>query len=163
MVKERHFARRMVSLLMSIILMTAGTGLAAASYSDMISGVLDDLNTNNARCSSAPQQSANGAYRLTDMLAIIALEHGNSAYASVVSEVLDDLTTNDASCSGAPQQTANGCYRMADMLSIIALEVFLMHSFRMSSSTPSPVTSSRYAASICSIFELRSTLLVNML
>ena len=42
-------------------------------YGDLISGVLDDMSSNNARCSGAPQQLANGLYRCVEMAAIIAL------------------------------------------------------------------------------------------
>ena len=58
--------KRFLSLLLSlsILLSTAVSAAAASNYSDLISGVLDDMSTNDSSCSGAPQQSANGAYRL---------------------------------------------------------------------------------------------------
>lgn len=58
------------------------TGLLADLYSDVelvvdyrtgtYSDVIDTLYNNNDSCSSAPQQIANGSYRMTEILAIIA-------------------------------------------------------------------------------------------
>ena len=61
-------------ILVAILVSCVTSSFAASGYSDLISAVLDDMNSNNARCSGAPQQSANGAYRLVEMLAIIAME-----------------------------------------------------------------------------------------
>ena len=46
---------------------------SSGSYSDTISGVLDDMSTNTSYCSGAPQQLANGLYRSVEMAAIVAL------------------------------------------------------------------------------------------
>lgn len=117
--------KKVVCLILSLaILLSFGiSAYAATDYSDLISSVLDDMSSNNARCSGAPQQSANGAYRLVEMLAIIAMENDTSGtYSDVISSVLDDMSANNARCSGAPQQTANGAYRCVEMLAIIAME-----------------------------------------
>ena len=100
----------------------AAPACAASSYSDLISGVLDDMSSNNESCSGAPQQEANGAYRMVEMLAIIALELDSSgSYSDTISGVLDDMSTNNSYCSGAPQQLANGLYRSVEMAAIVAL------------------------------------------
>ena len=104
--------KRLLSLLLSlsILLSTTVSAAAASNYSDLISGVLDDMSANNSYCSGAPQQSANGAYRLVEMLSIIAMEHNSGHYGDLISGVLDDMSSNNSYCSGAPQQTANGAY-----------------------------------------------------
>ena len=80
------------------------------------------MSTNNDACSGAPQQEANGAYRMVEMLAIIAYETDSSgAYSDLISGVLDDMSTNNEACSGAPQQLANGLYRCVEMAAIVAL------------------------------------------
>ena len=100
----------------------AAPACAASSYSDLISGVLDDMSSNNEACSGAPQQSANGSYRLVEMLAIIAYELDSSGkYSDLISGVLDDMSTNNKACTGAPQQLANGLYRCVEMAAIVAL------------------------------------------
>lgn len=67
--------KRLLSLLLSfsILLSTAVSAAAASNYSDLISGVLDDMSANNSYCSGAPQQLANGLYRSVEMAAIVAL------------------------------------------------------------------------------------------
>ena len=103
--------KRLLSLLLSlsILLSTAVSAAAASNYSDLISGVLDDMSSNNSYCSGAPQQTANGAYRAVEMLAIIAYElDSNGSKASVISGVLEEMSSNNNYCSGAPQQEANG-------------------------------------------------------
>ena len=78
--------------------------------------------TNDSYCSGAPQQEANGAYRMVEMLSIIALELDSSgSYSDTISGVLDDMSTNNSYCSGAPQQLANGLYRSVEMAAIVAL------------------------------------------
>ena len=80
------------------------------------------MSTNNKACTGAPQQEANGAYRMVEMLAIIAYESDSSGmYSDLVSSVLDDLSTNNKACTGAPQQLANGLYRCVEMAAIVAL------------------------------------------
>ena len=84
--------------------------------------MLDDLSSNNARCTGAPQQEANGAYRCVELLAIIAMETDTTGkYGDLISGVLDDMSSNNARGSGAPQQLANGLYRCVEMAAIIAL------------------------------------------
>lgn len=66
--------KKTLSLMLSLALMMMSCTTALASnYAELVSSILDDMSTNNAKCSGAPQQSANGAYRLTEMLAVIAL------------------------------------------------------------------------------------------
>ena len=89
----------------------------------MVGDVLDDLKSNNARCSGAPQQQANGAYRMVELLAIIAMESDTKGtYSKLISDILDDLSSNNARCSGAPQQLVNGLYRCVEMAAIVAME-----------------------------------------
>ncbi len=118
--------KRLISIMLCLVLVTTVLVLpvqAANSYSSLITGVLEDLEKNDQYTSGAPQQSANGAYRLTEMLAIIASEGASSsAYTDLITDTLDRMTTNDSFASGAPQQLANGSYRIAEMLAVIALE-----------------------------------------
>ena len=80
------------------------------------------MSTNDSYCSGAPQQEANGAYHMVEMLSIIALELDSSgSYSDTISGVLDDMSTNNSYCSGAPQQLANGLYRSVEMAAIVAL------------------------------------------
>ena len=112
-----------VLIVITLIFMYSASAFAKTSYSELISGVLDDMSSNNARCEGAPQQSANGAYRFVEMLAIIAMSNDElGLYSDIIEGVLDDMRSNDARCSGAPQQTANGVYRAVEMLAIIAYE-----------------------------------------
>jgi len=86
--------KRIISILLAVCLICSysATAFAAKSYSDLISGVLDDMSSNNARCEGAPQQSANGAYRLVEMLAIIALSNDTfGIYSDTIQGVLDDM------------------------------------------------------------------------
>ncbi len=117
--------KRAICLLMTAVLLCMCTmpAMAAKNYGDLVSDILDSMSTNNSRCSGAPQQAANGAYRLVEMLAVIAMEKDNGQHSDLISNVLDDMSTNNARCSGAPQQTANGTYRAVDMLAIIAMEL----------------------------------------
>ena len=121
---KRTIKTRLIAamLFLTTLLSFTAPAFAAADYSELISSILDDMNTIDESCSGAPQQSANGAYRLVEMLAIIATKGNDGTYSDVISGVLNDLDTNNASCSGAPQQTANGTYRAVELLAIIALE-----------------------------------------
>ena len=60
-------------LTLSLLRSSAVSAAAASNFSDLISGVLDDMSTNNSYCSGAPQQLANGLYRSVEMAAIVAL------------------------------------------------------------------------------------------
>lgn len=66
--------KKALCLLLSVMLAFATCSTAFASnYADLISGILDDMSTNNAKCTGAPQQSANGLYRCVELAAIIAM------------------------------------------------------------------------------------------
>ena len=60
-----------VLFLTTLISFTA-PAFAAADYSELISSILDDMNTIDESCSGAPQQSANGMYRCVEMAALVA-------------------------------------------------------------------------------------------
>ena len=82
---------------------------------------LDLLSQNDARCESAPQQSANGSYRCVELLAIIAYELDTAGlYSDVISGTLERFSANEAACESAPQQTVNGSYRCVELLAVIA-------------------------------------------
>ena len=69
--------KRFLSLLLcAALLCTAFCGSAsAASYSSLISDVLDDWSSSDSRASGAPQQAVNGAYRCVELLAIVGMEN----------------------------------------------------------------------------------------
>ena len=71
---RRNKMKRTVCFILSaaMLVLCAAPAFAASGYGDLISGVLDDMSSNNARCSGAPQQLANGLYRCVEMAAIIA-------------------------------------------------------------------------------------------
>ena len=91
-----------------LILLCTGAGCMpalASSYSDLASDILDSLSKNDSKCTSAPQQAVNGAYRLTEMLAIVGYECAvTSSHTKLAGDVLDTLSKVNDSCSGAPQQ-----------------------------------------------------------
>ena len=91
------------------------------TYSDLILASLDDLSTNNDACNGAPQQLANGLYRLSELSAIVALELDKSGiFKDVISTSLDTLSANDKTCTGAPQQAVNGAYRCVELMAVMA-------------------------------------------
>ncbi len=63
--------RRMICMIMLSVLMITGTAYAGTYESD-ISEIMLTLSLNDSSCKSAPQQEANGAYRMVDMLKVIA-------------------------------------------------------------------------------------------
>ena len=96
---------------MAIIAMELDTD---GTYSDLILASLDDLSTNNDACNGAPQQLANGLYRLSELSSIVALE------LDVIATSLDTLSANDNTCTGAPQQAVNGAYRCVERMALKA-------------------------------------------
>ncbi len=65
----------------------------------------------------------NGAYRMVEMLAIIAYELDSfGTYSSMIRDVLDDYDSGNRSASSAPQQLVNGLYRCVELLAVIATE-----------------------------------------
>jgi predicted RNA-binding Zn-ribbon protein involved in translation (DUF1610 family) len=98
--------------------------VARRSYAAEISGVLSDMSVNDVGTDSAIQQCANGAYRLCNMLEIIAHQLDRDGSSSTeISAVMTSLKVSDISADSAVQQTANGTYRCVDLLAIIAIEV----------------------------------------
>lgn len=85
-----------------------------------VDSIINTMNSNDIICQSAPQQVANGFYRVVDMLAqlIAAVDLENKTTLGIAN-VLLSLHTNNISCQGAPQQSANGAYRTVDMLKIL--------------------------------------------
>lgn len=75
------------------------------------------MDTNNKSASSAVHQEVNGAYRMVDMLTIIAYEKGVDS--DMISNVIDSWKSNDKSASGAPQQLVNGLYRCVEFTCLI--------------------------------------------
>lgn len=59
-------------LFLTTLLSFTAPAFAAADYSELISSILDDMNTIDKSCSSAPQQLANGMYRCVEMAALVA-------------------------------------------------------------------------------------------
>ena len=87
-------------------------------------GVLTSLGTNDDYCESALQQSANGAYRCAELLAIIAyaLDYTGED-APAIEGILESLESNDERCESAQQQIVNGTYRCVELLAVIARRV----------------------------------------
>lgn len=86
-------------------------------YKDFALQVLDDMETNNARCNGAPQQIVNGVYRMFDALTIIAYEMDVDS--SLITSISDTLESNDSRASGADHQIVNGLYRCVELLYLI--------------------------------------------
>jgi len=97
---------------------------AHRSYDAEINDVLARKASNDVTAKSAAQQFANGSYRLTDMLTIIAAQlDAQGDHAAAIEKVVLSQQSNDISSSSAIQQAANGSYRSLELLSIIAQEV----------------------------------------
>lgn len=103
--------------LIAIELDDTGTGF----FKDYALLVLDDLEKNNEHCNGAPQQIANGTYRMFDALTIIAYELGVNS--ETISFLSDSLEENDKKSSGVDHQIVNGLYRCAELLYLIVSEV----------------------------------------
>ena len=88
--------------------------------SNTISQTINSLT--DANTTSAPQEMANAAYRMVDMLTILAYIEGVDS--SLISNVNDTLSQNNKNLSGAPQQTANGLYRAAELLYLISQKAY---------------------------------------
>ena len=117
-IRFRRLAALTLSILLALTLLTTGH---AQSYSSLVEDVLDRFASNDARCESAPQQSANGIYRCAELLAIIAYELDTAGlYSDVISGTLERFSANEAACESAPQQTVNGSYRCVELLAVIA-------------------------------------------
>ena len=69
-------------------------------------------------CSSAPQQLANGTYRIVDILQIM-LNTISSKYTNQLDRLIRQMNRIDGMCQGADQQSANYIYRCAEMIDII--------------------------------------------
>ena len=89
-------------------------------YQEFISQTINSLT--DANTTSAPQEMANAAYRMVDMLTILAYIEGVDS--SLISNVNDTLSQNNQNLSGAPQQTANGLYRAAELLYLISQKAY---------------------------------------
>lgn len=73
MMKHTIKTRLIAAMLFLTTLLSFTTpAFAAADYSELISSILDDMNTIDESCSGAPQQLANGMYRCVEMAALVA-------------------------------------------------------------------------------------------
>ena len=110
--------------LCSCTFVQASAATSTDTYSELITDVLDRYESGNSSASSAIQQQVNGAYRLVELFALIAMKNTSSTEVmDLISGVLDDWETYDKSASGAEQQLVNGTYRCVELLTIIAMEM----------------------------------------
>jgi len=97
--------------------------VADRSYAAEIETVLSEKTLGDIRAKSSIQQCANGAFRLSDMLAILAQQLDKDGSSSVeIKSVLANRSLNNLSSKGAIQQAANGIYRCVDLLGIVVNE-----------------------------------------
>lgn len=102
---------RLVSFLLVICLLWGAciSTALAGKYASDISSVMSAYSSGNIRASSAPQQEANGAYRIVELLEILAYE--KNCDASSVRSVMSSYRSGNIRANSAPQQLANGLYR----------------------------------------------------
>lgn len=108
-------ARRIIACLVIVCLMASNA--LAAGYSSSISSIMSTFSYQNIMASSAPQQQVNGAYRMVELLEVMAKESGCSS--SSVSSVMSTFSYQNIMASSAPQQAVNGLYRSVELLELI--------------------------------------------
>lgn len=101
-----------------------GRYTANRSYESEIDLVLQNMRSGDTNANSALQQCANGAYRLFEMLSIIAgqLDIDDNSQGEILT-LGSMMSTNNSRAKSAPQQTVNGIYRSVEALVIAAKEV----------------------------------------
>ena len=83
---------------------------------------MDDYDSGNKSANSAPQQQVNGAYRMVDMLTVLAMELDTTGrFTSMISDIRDTFKAQNNSANGAPQQLVNGLYRSVELAAIVAM------------------------------------------
>lgn len=115
----KNILHRTLAALLALMLVLGMTfSASAAGYSSRISSIMLDFSLSNSRADSAPQQQVNGAYRMVELLEIIAQEKGCSS--SSVSSIMLDYSLSNSRSKSAAQQSVNGLYRSVELLELIA-------------------------------------------
>ena len=109
--------KKLTALFLILAMLMPCTALAT-DYSSQISSIMSSFSLGNIRADSAYQQQANGAYRMVELLEIIALEKGCSS--SSVSSIMSSFSLGNIRADSAIQQGANGLYRCVELLELIA-------------------------------------------
>ena len=79
--------------------------------------MLNDKDNSDERVPTLEHQEVNGAYRMVDMLMIIA--HEMDVSSEMISGINDTYNSWDQSASGTPQQLVNGLYRSVELAYMI--------------------------------------------
>ena len=90
-------------------------------HSADISSVMSSFNHNDIMADSALHQQVNGAYRMVDLLMIMAKQCGCSS--SEISRIQSDFSHNDIMADSALHQITNGTYRTVELLCLIASKI----------------------------------------
>ena len=99
--------KRFVALVLVLMMFLALPAESlAGSHSATIASIHSSFVSGNLRANSAPQQAANGAYRMVELLEVIADEYGVSA--SIISSIHSSYVSGNLRANSAPQQLANG-------------------------------------------------------
>lgn len=135
---SKKYLHRICSLLMAVLLMVSlcacasgddkglfdslnkrkGIRFSATVTQSDIDKILTTMDTMDALCKSAPQQSQNGADACYDMVKLIATGLGVSA--SEISEIQLKKSNLSQSANSAVQEQVNSTYRTAELLFLIA-------------------------------------------
>ena len=85
-----------------------------------VTAIMNLMERNDNYCQGAPQQMANGLYRVMDVLLLIARElDGQKNFAGKIGSVELTWNSNESYCQSAPQQSANGVYRVVELLKVL--------------------------------------------
>ena len=87
----------------------------AGRFASEISSVVSDFSYQNTMSKNIYQQICNGTYRTTELLNIIAKQHGCST-----SSIMSDFSYQNTMSNNIYQQICNGTYRTTELLNLIA-------------------------------------------
>jgi len=90
-------------------------------YSSEISRIMSNFSHRDTMANNILQQHVNGAYRMVELLSIMAREKGCSS--SEVSRIMSNFSHRDTMADNINQQLANGVYRTVELLNLIALKL----------------------------------------
>ena len=121
--KEKTMKKLLCFALCTVLLFSCSSAALAAgtAQTDTVQDILDRSRAVDASCETTVQQQANAAYRLTELLALLAEESTDSAGdRDLIAEIRDSLYSNDEDCETAGHQTVNGLYRSAELLYVLS-------------------------------------------
>lgn len=85
-----------------------------------LSALITTLNTHNSRCTGAPQQVANGLFRLYDLIKLLLGEVDKDGITSAKVAAVDrTMNQNNSYAQSAYQESANAGYRVVELLKIV--------------------------------------------